>query len=73
MIFYPYFLGGDFISCINSPNNTYWCLRTINATHNFIYCRFVTGFFEYFDLQKDPYQVRTVVEDLIFLRTGGSA
>ena len=43
----------------DSKNNTYRCLRTINATENSIYCEFddPENFVEYYDLNADPYNI----------------
>ncbi len=36
----PFFNGTDFCSCQDSANNTYSCIRIVNATSNLRYCEF---------------------------------
>lgn len=47
----PLWYDDSFCFCMNSNNNTYSCIRTINATHNFLYCEFTTGLVTYYNLR----------------------
>ena len=60
----PKWTEGPFCSCTNSNNNTYWCVRNINATDNYLYCEYVTGMMTYYDLRVDPHQLRNLVHTL---------
>ncbi|CAL7943227.1 unnamed protein product [Xylocopa violacea] len=52
----PLWSAGPFCFCMNANNNTYSCIRTINATHNFLYCEFTTGLVTYYNLRIDPFE-----------------
>ena len=58
--------GGEHGKCAcDAVNNTYKCLRTINATENSIFCEFDDDvhMVEYYDLLKDPFELRNMHED----------
>lgn len=44
-----------FCFCMNANNNTYSCIRTINQTHNFLYCEFTTGLVTFYNLRIGRY------------------
>ncbi|XP_061398755.1 extracellular sulfatase SULF-1 homolog [Musca vetustissima] len=52
----PLWNDSSFCFCMNANNNTYSCLRTINATHNYLYCEFTTGLITFYDLKIDPFE-----------------
>lgn len=60
----PRWTGGAFCACTNSNNNTYWCVRNINTTSNYLYCEYVTGMMTYYDLSVDPDQLRNLLHTL---------
>lgn len=51
----PLWSAGPFCFCMNANNNTYSCVRTINATHNFLYCEFTTGLVTFYNLRLGEY------------------
>ncbi|CAG9831843.1 unnamed protein product [Diabrotica balteata] len=60
----PFWTSGPFCFCMNSNNNTYSCVRTINSTHNFLYCEFTTGFVTYYNLRRDPFELQNRANSL---------
>ncbi|XP_014477007.1 PREDICTED: extracellular sulfatase SULF-1 homolog isoform X2 [Dinoponera quadriceps] len=52
----PLWSAGPFCFCMNANNNTYSCVRTINVTHNFLYCEFTTGLVTFYNLRIDPFE-----------------
>lgn len=60
----PLWTKGPFCFCMNSNNNTYTCIRTINSTHNYLYCEFTTGFITYYNLRIDPFELQNRADSL---------
>ncbi|XP_068153195.1 extracellular sulfatase SULF-1 homolog [Drosophila tropicalis] len=52
----PLWNDSPFCFCMNANNNTYSCLRTINATHDFLYCEFTTGLVTFYNLTIDRFE-----------------
>ena len=51
--------------CEDTRNNTYQCKRYLDAEENKVLCRFEDEeeFVEYYDLNKDPYQLYNIPQD----------
>lgn len=47
----PFWNDDPFCFCMNANNNTYSCVRTINSTHDFLYCEFTTGLITFYNLR----------------------
>ncbi|XP_037039446.1 extracellular sulfatase SULF-1 homolog isoform X2 [Bradysia coprophila] len=60
----PLWNDEPFCFCMNANNNTYSCVRTINSTHNFLYCEFTTGMITYYNLRIDPFETQNRVASL---------
>ncbi|KAK2578928.1 hypothetical protein KPH14_011134 [Odynerus spinipes] len=60
----PLWNAGPFCFCMNANNNTYSCVRTINVTHNFLYCEFTTGLVTFYNLRVDPFEQRNRISML---------
>ncbi|KAK0090345.1 hypothetical protein PV325_001119 [Microctonus aethiopoides] len=60
----PMWNAGPFCFCMNANNNTFSCIRTINVTHNFLYCEFTTGFSTFYNLRIDPFEQRNRLSSL---------
>merc|ERR1719300_1723696 len=56
----PVWTEGSFCAC----NNSYWCVRNINTTHNYLYYEYVTGMITYSDLNQDKHQLRNLLYSL---------
>ncbi|XP_034117473.1 extracellular sulfatase SULF-1 homolog isoform X1 [Drosophila albomicans] len=52
----PFWNDSPFCFCMNANNNTYSCLRTINATHDYLYCEFTTGLITFYNLTIDRFE-----------------
>ncbi|WAR15906.1 SULF1-like protein [Mya arenaria] len=62
----PRWTLGPYCFCTNAEKNTYWCLRTVNETHNFLYCEFVDSFLAFYDFTTDPHQLHNVIKSVDF-------
>ena len=56
---YPQWEGEEQCYCINASNGTFFCLRHLfeeanGDKENYLYCEFITGEQEFYDLHTDP-------------------
>lgn len=58
----PLWNDDPFCFCMNANNNTYSCLRTINQTHNYLYCEFTTGMITFYNLRTGEKRVILIRE-----------
>lgn len=62
----PLWNAGPFCFCMNANNNTYSCIRTINVTHNFLYCEFTTGLVTFYNLRIGEYDEKPRIDFIEF-------
>ncbi|KAL5273857.1 SULF1 family protein [Megaselia abdita] len=60
----PFWNDDPFCFCMNANNNTYSCVRTINSTHDFLYCEFTTGLITFYNLRIDPFETQNRASSL---------
>lgn len=60
----PFWNDSPFCFCMNANNNTYSCLRTINSTHDFLYCEFTTGLITFYNLTIDRFETQNRASSL---------
>lgn len=63
----PMWEDKPFCFCMNANNNTYSCLRTINQTHNYLYCEFTTGLVTFYNLKKGEKIDNFIIAQLVIL------
>lgn len=64
----PFWDDEPFCFCMNAINNTYSCLRTINQTHNYLYCEFTTGLITFYNLKKGKLHLKNLFHSASYLR-----
>mmetsp|Transcript_28022 Transcript_28022/g.82034 ORF Transcript_28022/g.82034 Transcript_28022/m.82034 type:complete len:433 (-) Transcript_28022:190-1488(-) len=58
----PFWEGTETFSSVqDSANNTYTCVRSINATHDLQYCEWKSGEIEFFNVAADSWQMTNLV------------
>ncbi|XP_030571922.1 extracellular sulfatase SULF-1 homolog [Drosophila novamexicana] len=60
----PFWNDSPFCFCMNANNNTYSCVRTINSTHDYLYCEFTTGLITFYNLTIDRFETQNRASSL---------
>ena len=60
----PYYGMDPWCSCQDVLNNTYTCVRSLDATFDLTYCEWETGETEFYNVKADPWNLENRVDDL---------
>ncbi len=60
----PYYGMDPWCSCQDVLNNTYTCVRSLDATFDLMYCEWETGETEYYNVRLDPWNLENRINEL---------
>ena len=60
----PYYSMDPWCSCQDVLNNTYTCVRSLDANFDLMYCEWETGEMEYYNVRLDPWNLDNRIKQL---------